>query len=355
MPSIGLKDLAGMYSLDDFRSMAKALSWIEAEGDKPATLIASQIRLLSTLETIAATSSIPAKRFIDSNGALSGVSSIRVIGLAPEAIPIGTKGVINSHGLHFATADCPLAANDPIKVGAAGRATKHTTTQFDIQTAIAGEAASFTQPGAATALEILQAVDVEADRGRAVVIEGSDALGAAITETIALDETDTTTPVAGSVEFTTVSAVYMADGDALGAQDVTIRAEGAGADVCTLAGATSELGADIPSESQEAYCNKLTLTGPDTDATFITIVGIDSSDAEVRERCQLDGASPSKVTSTTVWRYVNRICLGEFTDGGAGAVQSDSTTDTAAMKCGAVVSAALARGNDALVLVKPNL
>jgi hypothetical protein len=302
---------------------------------------------------VKAASAIAAKRFVAADAKQASVDSITVIGVAPNGIPNGKAGQVVGGGLLLVTADAPLSAGDPVKVGVGGRATKHTTAQHVIQTAIAGEASAFTQPAAATALEVVQAAHVAGDRGRGIVIEGSDAEGAAITETIALHATNTTTAVAGEVEFTKVCAVYMADGLALGAQNVTVRAAEGGATVCTLTGTAKELGADIPAQSKEAYCNELTVSGPNSNATFVTIVGINSADAVARERVQLDGASPSVVTTETVWRYIHRICLGEFTNAAAGAVKTNATTDTAGMKCGVVVRAAT-RGNDALVLVQPN-
>ena len=296
-----------------------------------------------------------AKRFVAGNREPAAVDSLTVIGVAPAAVAKAATGAIAAFGLQRVTADAPLAAADPVKVGIAGRATKHTTAQHTLQTTITGEATAFTQPAAADTLEILQAADVAADRGRGIIIEGSNAGGAAITETITLNATNSSTPVAGATTFTKVSAVYTADGAVLGAQNVTVRRVTGGATVCTLAGASSELGADIPTQSREAYCNELTLTGPNADATFITIVGTNSADAVARERVQLDAASPSKITTTTVWRYVDRICLGEFTNAAAGAAKTNSTTDTAAMKCGRVVVAAGARGDDTVVLVQPNV
>jgi len=301
-----------------------------------------------------AASSISSKRFVDSAGWTAEVDSTTVIGVAPLAISSGSTGTIVGAGIHPVTVDCPLSAGDPVKVGPSGKATKHTTSQTTIQGTITGEASSFTQPASATTLEILQAADVAADRGRGIVIEGSDGSGTAITETISLNATNTTTPVAGSTSFTKVSAVYTANGANLGTQAVTVRASGGGDTVCTLAVSTSELAADIPSGSTEAYCNELTITGPNSDTSFVTIVGVDTSDNTARERVQLNGASPSVVTTTTVFRIVSRICLGEFTNAATGSVKTNAVTDTAAMKCGVVVTGAASRGQDAYILLKPN-
>ncbi|MDA8217612.1 MAG: hypothetical protein M0Z94_08360 [Dehalococcoidales bacterium] len=318
------------------------------------TATAAELNAVADNQAITAAGDIPAKRLVVVARTAAPVDAPGVMGVAPAAILTAASGAISCSGLQPVVADCPLAVGDGIKAGTAGRATKHTTSQTTIQTAIAGEATAFSQPGAATALEIVQAADVAADRGRGIVIEGSDAGGVAITETITLNAANTTTPHAGAVSFTRVSAVYMADGAVLGAQAVTVRASGAGATVCTLGAGASELAADTPTQSQEAYCNELTITGPNTNATFVTVVGINSADAAARERCTLDGASPSKITTATVWRLISRICLGEFTNAAAGDVKTNATTDTAGMKCGIAVTAAAARGDDALVLVKPN-
>jgi hypothetical protein len=194
--------------------------------------------------------------------------------------------------------------------------------QTVMQTAIAGEATAFTQPGAATALEILQDADVAGDRGRGIVIEGSDADGVAISETITLDATNTTTVVAGTTEFTKISGVYTADGLPLGAQDVTIR-ETDNTEVCTLAKATSELGADIPAQATRvtAGADTMVLAGPNTDETYVTLVG--TLDGEtVRERVKFDGGSPAAAHTNTRFDTLTRICLGEFTNAGAGSVKS---------------------------------
>lgn len=294
------------------------------------------------------------KRFVGSDLSIADVDDLAVVGVSPSAITAGQPGVVQVMGIAAVTADAPLTLGLGVKVGVAGRATKYTSAQTVIQTAIAGEATAFTQPGGATTLEILQAADVEADRGRGITIVGSNAGGVAITETIVLDISNTTTVVVGAISFTKVSGVYTANGAVLGAQSVTIRASGAGATVCTLANATSELGADVPAQTIQAYCNGVTVTGPNADATYVTIVGIGSTDAALLERGTLDGASPSKFTTTGVFRQVDRICLGEFTNAGAGAVKTDSTTDTAGMKVGVVLKAAAARADDALILLKPN-
>lgn len=195
--------------------------------------------------------------------------------------------------------------------------------QTTMQTTITGEATAFTQPGAATALEILQAADVAGDRGRGIVIEGSDANGVAISETISLHATNTTTAVAGATEFTKVSGVYTSDGVALGAQNVTVRASGGGTTVCTLAGAASELGADIPAQATRvtAGADTMVLAGPNTDETYVTLVG--TLDGEtVRERVKFDGGSPAAAHTNTRFDTLTRICLGEFTNAGAGSVKS---------------------------------
>lgn len=195
--------------------------------------------------------------------------------------------------------------------------------QTVMQTAIAGEATAFTQPGAATALEILQDADVAGDRGRGIVVEGSDADGVAISETISLHATATNTPVAGTTVFTKVSGVYTADGLPLGAQDVTVRPSGGGTTVCTLAGAASELGADIPAQATRvtAGADTMVLAGPNTDATYVTLVGT-LDGVTVRERVKLDGQSPSAAHTNARFDTLTRICLGEFTNAGAGSVKS---------------------------------
>lgn len=325
-----------------------------ADGANDVTATADEVNAACDGQTITAAGAIGAKRFVAADLDVADVDATGVIGVAPSAIEAAADGVIATGGLRAVTADCPLGVGDPVKVGVAGRATKHTTSQHTLGSVI-GEATAFTQPVAATALEVVQADDVEADRGRGIVIVGSAADGSAITETITLDATDTSVASVGTTEFTKVSGVYTEDGEVLGAQNVTVQASGGGAGVVTLAGASSEIGADIPAISQEAYCNELTLACTVQDNTYLTVVGVDSDDQAAMERVQLDNETPSNVTTSTVWRYVERICLGEFTNAAMASAKTNSTTDTAAMKCGGVVTAAAARGDDAIVLVKPNL
>ncbi len=195
--------------------------------------------------------------------------------------------------------------------------------QTVFQTVITGEATAFSQPLAATALEVVQAADIAADRGRGIVIEGSDDDGAAITETICLHATNTTTAVAGSVSFTTVSGVYTADGAVLGASDVTVRAKGGGTTVCTLAAGHSELAADVPAQATTPAggADQVVLAGPDADGTFVTLVGT-LAGAVVRERVTFDGESPSAAWTNTRFDTLSRICLGEFTNAATGSVKS---------------------------------
>lgn len=309
-------------------------------------------------QTITATGAIPARRFVDVTGDVADPSSTTVIGVAPDAISDESRGVVGCFGIQAVTADCPLSAADPIKVGVAGRATKHVAAQHTIQTTITGEATAFTQPGSASVLEVLQATDQEADRGAYIYIVGSDGEGDVVFDAIQLDATNTTTPVAGTTEFTKVSAAYLAFQDTALAADVTVRISEGGATVCTLPAGALELGADVPAQSQEAYCDKLTITGPNSDASYVTVLGVlstDDGDSMVGERVQLDGASPAVATTSGAWRYIERICLGEFTNAATASVKTNVTVDTAAMECGTVVVAAAKRGDDAMVLVAPNV
>lgn len=325
-----------------------------AAGASDVTATAAEVNAVCDGHTLTVAGNIAAKRFV-TKALVQGVPSApAVIGVAPVAINSGAAGVVAGAGIRTVTADAPLSATDNIKSGTGGRATKHLASPSAIQSAIAGEATAFTQPGGATALEILQAADVEADRGRAIRIEGMVG-GAEDYEDISLDAANTTTAVAGAKLFTSVSGVYTVDGNALGAQAVTVRASGGGATVCTLAGAASELGADIPADNQEAYCSEVTITGPNADASYVTVVGVDAdTDAAARERVQLDGAAPSKATTTTKWRTVGRICLGEMTNAGAGSVATNDTVDPDSEKVGSALVAAAARGDDLVIHFAPN-
>jgi hypothetical protein len=364
--------LAGTVTVNDNLTMAADKNLLLQGTGKlslAGTTVDASAAELNTLDGIAATvdelnqlaesvltavGNLTAKRFVGSDLSIGDVDDLAVIGVSPAAITAAAAGVVQAFGFALVTADAPLALGEPVKVGVGGRATKHTTAQHTLDTEVTGESTAFTQPGSATEVEVVQAADVEADRGREIVIEGSDALGVAITETIALDASNTTTPTAGLVEFTKISGAYMADGAVLGAQDVTIQASPGGASIVVMTGGTSEVGADIPAQSAEAYCNEISVLAGAQDATFVTIVGTDSADAEARERAQLDNATPGKIATTTVFRTVDRICLGELTNALTASVKTNITTDTAGMKCGVVVGAAAARDDDATILLKPN-
>ena len=193
-------------------------------------------------QTITATGAIPARRFVDVTGDVADPSSTTVIGVAPDAISDESSGVVGCFGIQAVTADCPLSAADPIKVGVAGRATKHVAAQHTIQTTITGEATAFTQPGSASVLEVLQATDQEADRGAYIYIVGSDGEGDVVFDAIQPDAT-TTTPVAGTTEFTAERRLAFRHRPAA---DVTVHQRGR-ATVCTARRAL-ELGADVRPE-----------------------------------------------------------------------------------------------------------
>lgn len=296
---------------------------------------------------------VTAYRFVDpATGGVqdAAAGSLKAIAVSLQA---GANGD-NDHmyiiaGKATITADTTLAVGDQVKVGSEARASKFTTAQTTIQTLITGEATAWTQPGAATALQIYQAADVAADRGHGITIVGSDGSGDVIMETIYLDSSDTSTVVAGSTSFTKVCAAYTSDGTALGAQNVAIE-ESDTTSVATFTGSTSELSADIPAQSTEAYAQEITIVGPNSDTTFVTVVGYDEDGTLSGERGQLDGSSPSTFTTTTKFRTIERIGLGEFTNAGTGSAKTNATVDTRDRIKGRVVTAAT-YGNDAVILL----
>jgi hypothetical protein len=184
-----------------------------------------------------------------------------------------------------------------------------------------------------------------------LTIVGS-AAGVGKTENVTLNATDSSTTVTTASTFDKVAAAYFADSVNLGAQAVTVK-QHAGATICTIANGTYSLGAAVP-DSPNAYNQAVIVTGPNANATFVTLIGYDSTNALKVERLQLDAASPSKKLSTTLWLTISRICVGELTNTAPIGAKTDSTTDTADMKCGVVVNAAASRGLNALILVKPN-
>lgn len=356
MATTSLSSLTGLYSVAEEAprgSLTDLLALIAAGGSRTVYLAAPLIRILQTLEAMTAASAIPASRFVESDSGVAALDSLTVIGIAPEAIASGAIGLVECAGLHLITADCPLAAGDSAKAGIAGRASKYTTAQTTLTAAAAGKATSFTQPAGAVTLDIAQAADVTADRGRVLTIVGSLS-GTGKTEDVSLSVADSSTTVTTAGTFDKVVGAYFANAVNLGAQAVTVK-QHAGATICTIAGSTSNIGAVVPDTSLEAYNQAVIVTGPNSNATFITLIGIDSStDAIAVERLTLDAASPAVKLSTTVWRYISRVCVGEFTNAAASTAKTDPTTDTVAMKCGVVVNGVTTRGLNALVLVKPN-
>ncbi|KKW10796.1 MAG: hypothetical protein UY48_C0030G0003 [Candidatus Gottesmanbacteria bacterium GW2011_GWB1_49_7] len=248
--------------------------------------------------------------------------------------------------------DATLDEQNLAKVGSAGRATLWKDSQTTIQASIAGEATAVTQPAAASVLTIAQAADVAADRGRIVVVVGSNAGGVGIMEEITLNATNSSTSVDGATSFTKVAGAYMKNGAVLGAQSVTISDDDP-AVLMTIANATSELAADIPSGTLEAYCNIIDLVGPNADATFISLVGYKAATPTTltAERLTLDAASPSAAVSAAAYRQVTRICLGEFTNAATATVKTDADVDPPERIQGRVITPAVYLGEGAIQLV----
>lgn len=224
--------------------------------------------------------------------------------------------------------DTTLDEQNLVKVGSAGCATLWKDSQTTIQTTITGEATAVTQPAAASVMTVATAADVAGDRGRVVRVVGGGATGLGIYEDITLDAADSSTGIDGVVEFTTLSGVYMADGAVAGAQNVTVTDDDP-ALLMTLPGAGDNLAADVPAQNQEAYCNILDLVGPNSDSTFVSIAGYKAATPTVLtvERLTLDGSSPSVISTVAEYRYIERICLGEFTNAGTASVKTDGDVD----------------------------
>ena len=247
--------------------------------------------------------------------------------------------------------DCTLDEQNLVKVGSGGRGTLWKDAQTTIDSSVAGEATIVTQ-GAAGILTIAQAGDIEADRGRIVVVVGGSGGGVGQVEEITLDGTDSSTPVDGATSFTTVAGVYMKDGSVLGAQSVTVK-DNTTATLMTLVNGTSELAADIPGGTLEAYCNIIDLVGPAADSTFITLVGYPAATPTVisAERLTLDGSTPSVISSAAAYRQVTRICLGEFTNGDTATVKTDGDVDPPERIQGRCITPAAYAANGAIQLM----
>jgi hypothetical protein len=280
-----------------------------------------------------------------------------VIGVSKATAAQNETGAIKKFGICTAEADCPLSARDAIKAGSQGRVSKWNSATVSIKEDVTGTATSFTQPGVATTVEILQAADVEADRGREVVVVGSNGVGVAITETITLDAENTTTAVAGATEFTKISGAYMSDGENLGAQNVTVRIAGGGAAIAVIAGASASIGVEEPTNIQAYNITvKHANEANGADVTFVTYVGVNDSNAVALERVQLaggDGGTAASATTTGKFKKVNYICTGEYTNAAVGNVTT-SAADAAGLKIGRNTAAVVAEGNDAVVFISPN-
>jgi hypothetical protein len=105
------------------------------------------------------------------------------------------------------------------------------------------------------------------------------------------------------------------------------------------------VGVVTPDEA-EAHTSLITITGPNSDATFLTILGIDEDGNVVRERLEMDGSSPSVITSTNLYRQLTSIFVGEATN----AAEFDLTAgpDVATLALGYVLRGAT-RGQMAAV------
>lgn len=254
----------------------------------------------------------------------------------------GTGGVLE------VLADNTLDEGQRVKVGVSGRANKFSPSAITVDSSVTGAASAVTQPGAATTLEILQAADVAGDRGRSVRIVGGDASGNVIYEDIALDSSDTTTVVAGSVSFTSIAGAYMADGAVAGAQNITVR-EADDTGVLTISGASAGTGFEVPAGTTDVTASIVTVTGPNSDTTKVTLFGVLDEDGTLGgQRLTLDGSSPSAVSTTVKMKTVTHILTGEATNAGSFSVAT--TADTAYMEQGIVIKAAT-EGNLAEVVL----
>ena len=257
-----------------------------------------------------------------------------------QEIPVVT------HGKAEIIADTALAVRDFVKAGSQSRATRGLVSAHTVHASAAGTGNSFTTR-AASVITIAQAADVAADRGRGIVLVGTDAASDPIIETVNLDATNSTTGVASTLTFLTLTGIYTENGANLGAQNVTATAV-AGLRA-TLAGGTSTLGAIIPTANQEAYSGAIILTSAAADATFATIVGYAAAapDTLIAEEVQFDAATPSLATTTATFRRVERICTGEHTN--ANTFSVTVAADAPGVVRGRVVTAAAARGDTAVV------
>lgn len=293
---------------------------------------------------------------VDGSYRKATANHVAVIGAARDNLAAGEYGYLKSSGMVQVLADCPLAARDNVKAGSGGRATKVNVAPVELDATCAGKATAFTQPIAEGVVKIRQAGDVAADRGRGITVVGADGAGNVIFETIYLDADDSNAVVAGTVKFTTIAGVFTADGQVLSAQNVNVlRADGSTL-IVALPSAATQVGAEVPSASQEACCSLITHTNAanGADVTYITWYGYDDTNTLMGERVQLAGGAggaAAAATSTKYFKRLLRICTGEFTN--AAEAATATVPDAPGLKAGRNTAAA-PEGAMATIFIKPN-
>lgn len=285
--------------------------------------------------------------------ALAGPND-QVIGVAyhdnqvdpPDPVPI-------LEGLVRVIADAAISEGASLKAGWYGRVQAWRASATELGAGIAGgddQITGASQPGDGL-VQIAQATDQAADAGRPVTIVGTEPVtGNPISETINLDDTDTTTVVPGSVAFDDVTGVYFGAVDA--AADIEIQRETDNAVICTIATGNNDVAAPFMATATNARCSKVHVVADVQADEWLTLYGLAPDYTEQMERLQLDDATPGKVTSTLDFRIVTRLITGELADGKTHTVTA--VADDAADIVGKALEAATTDGDLFKAYIRPN-
>jgi len=265
----------------------------------------------------------------------------------PDEIPI-------QEGLVSIIADGSISEGTDLKAGWYGRAQTWRESATELRAAIDGEDNLFTgasQPGGTPGpVQIEQATNEAADRGKRVTIFGTDAADDPISEVVELDGTDTTTAVAGTEDFKNVTgAVFEQDA----AANIQVQRASDDAVICTITTGNDDVGAPFMTTQTYAYCSKVHVVADAQADEWLTIVGLGADYNEQMERLQLDNADPGKVTSANDYRIVTRLITGELDNTKAHTVTA--VADVAGDKVGKALEAAITDGDIIKAYIKPNL
>ena len=283
----------------------------------------------------------------DPNGEIIGVAYNDAEVSSGDTLPV-------QEGLVKIIADASISGGTDLKAGWYGRAQTWRESNTTLGENIPGADNLFTggnQPGG-NPIQVAQATDQAADRGKPVTIVGTEpTTGDPISEIIYLDDTDTTTAVAGSVDFDNVTGAFFGSADA--AANIEVQRASDNAVICTILATENDVGAPFMETQTYAYCSKVQVTADAQSDDWVTIYGLAPDSTTQMERLQLDNATPGKITSTNDYRLVTRIMTGELTNTNDHTVVA--VADEAGDKVGKAIEAATTDGDVIKAYIKPNL